>query len=126
MPERIDIEAARESARLREIEKLRESRKNEKARKTRKHVKLDLRETQILKGDRTQNTPDLRKNAKQKMRIDKELPMNAYLVQESGKYWHEDVQMTLAVITHARMIIASRKKREHPIDDEGRMKKNIT
>lgn len=126
MPERVNINDAQTRAKTREMEKLREIRKIEKRAKSKKHKKVDLSQAQILKGDRTDNTPDLRKNSRQKMRIDKELSMNAYLVQESGKYWHEDVQMTLAVITHARMIIASRKERKHFVDDEGRKKGQIT
>jgi hypothetical protein len=37
--------------------------------------------------------------------------MTPYLVQENGKYWYQDIPMTLAVIGKARMIMASNKKR---------------
>jgi hypothetical protein len=126
MPESIDLFATRENARFREIEKLREIRKRERIANSRKFEKVDLRDTQTLTGDRSGNTPDLRKNSRQKMRIDKELPIHAYSVMPSGKYWFEDVAMTLAVITHARMIIASRKERLHFVDDEGKKKGQIS
>jgi hypothetical protein len=79
--------------------------------------KVDLRKTHVLIGDRTGNTPSLRKHARQSMRFDKELSTIAYLVQPGGKYWHESVPMTLAIITKARMIMASNKNIKHEGED---------
>lgn len=62
-------------------------------------------------GDRTDNTPTLRRQSRQSARFDRELSMIPYLVQENGKYWYQDTKMTLAVIGKARMIMASNKKR---------------
>lgn len=62
-------------------------------------------------GDRTDNTPTLRRQSRQSLRFDRELSMTPYLVQENGKYWYQDIPMTLAVIGKARMIMASNKKR---------------
>jgi hypothetical protein len=72
-----------------------------------------LLNTQSLPGDRTDNTPDLRRNSRQSMRFDRDMPTTTYLVQESGKYWYRDVNMTLAVITHARMMMTSNRKYLH-------------
>jgi len=77
--------------------------------------KIKVEKMNSLAGDRTHNGKDLRKDSRQKMRFDKDMSMNAYSVEETGKYWHEDAQMTLAVISHARMIIASRKERKHDV-----------
>lgn len=99
----------------REIENKRAFEKIEK-RKIAQMKKSRLENTPI---NRTQvNKPDLRKNARQSMRFDKEISTHAYSVEENGRYWCEDVQMTLAVIAHARMIVASRQKRIHNYGDD--------
>jgi hypothetical protein len=91
--------------------KRKRDRENLREIKRMKQVKIE--KMNVLVGDRTQNTKSKKKHARQKMRIDKELSMHAHSVNENGKYWYESVEMTLAVITHARMIIASRQERTH-------------
>jgi hypothetical protein len=79
--------------------------------------KVSLSNTHCLIGDRTDNTPPLRHHSRQSMRFDKELSTIAYLVQPGAKYWHESVPMTLAIITKARMIMASNKNIKHEGED---------
>jgi hypothetical protein len=65
--------------------------------------------TPVLPGDRSGNLAA--KNTKKKYpHRNMELAQLPWLVQPGGKYWYKDVPMTLAVITHARMIMASNKK----------------
>jgi hypothetical protein len=70
-----------------------------------------LLDSPCLPGDRTDNTPTLRRESRQSLRFDRELSMTPYLVEPNGKYWYQDIPMTLAVIGKARMIMASNKKR---------------
>jgi len=112
MPESFDISKGRAARNKREVEASRKAAKRLQ-REISALQRISLANTKCLPGDRTGNAPDLRMHSRQSMRFDKELSMNAYVVEPNGKYWHEDVKTTLAVITHARMIIASRKKIEH-------------
>jgi len=120
MPQRFNENAATvktvAQARAEKIEKeISAKRKDdrENLRKIKRMRKVEIEKMNVLVGDRTGNTPSKKKHARQKMRIDKDLSMHTHSVEESGKYFYENVAMTLAVITHARMIIASRQKRTH-------------
>lgn len=122
MPRNVDSASiSLEEKRLREI--------NREIEKKREFDKIEKREIAKSKKSRLSNTPInrkpvdgeakyLRRNTRQSMRFDKELSMNPYVVSESGRYWYENVEMTLAVITHARMIMASNTKRIHDYGDD--------
>jgi len=120
MPQRFNENAATvktvAQARAEKIEKeISAKRKDdrENLRKIKRMRKVEIEKMNVLVGDRTGNTQPKKKHARQKMRIDKDLSMHTHSVNENGRYWFEDPKMTLAVITHARMIIASRQKRTH-------------
>lgn len=84
---------------------------------------ISLKDTPTKAGDRTDNTPPLRMHSRRSMRFDKELSTRTYLVEERGKYWFRDAKHTMAVITKARMIMASNTPVKHPVDEEGRSPK---
>lgn len=107
-----------EQLRLEKIEKeiaakRKSDREYRKAWKSLRKVKIENLPVRV--GNQVDEKKDLRKDARQKMRFDKDVSTHAYAVNENSPYWYENVEMTLAVITHAKMIIASRQKRSHDV-----------
>lgn len=65
----------------------------------------------VLPGDRTNNTPALRKNARIKQQLGRVANDNTYTYVTSR--FHPDTKTALAVLTHYKLILASRRVVKH-------------
>lgn len=84
-----------------------------------RYARFSLKDVYSLPGDRTNNTPATKKDAKQKNRIERDLAQTTYLLSlpKTGglpiavdEYGNADVVSTLAIMTHYRYISASNRK----------------